>query len=74
MVNAPLLRGTRGTPMKNNLVRLCKADSLPLCKSTLYKWRHLKKFPQLFIKLGGALFVDLNALEEIIEASRLEGE
>jgi hypothetical protein len=57
--------------MKNNLIRLAKADSLPLCKSTLYKWKHLGKFPQLFVKLGGALFVDLNVLDEIIEAGRL---
>lgn len=39
--------------MKNNLIRLAKADSLPLCKSTFYKWKHLGKFPQLFVKLGG---------------------
>jgi len=55
----------------NNLIRLAKADLLPLCKSTLYKWKHLGKFPQLFVKLGGALFVDLNVLDEIIEAGRL---
>lgn len=55
----------------NNLLRLSKADSLPLCKSTLYKWKHLGKFPRLFVKLGGALFVDLNVLDEIIEAGRL---
>lgn len=59
--------------MKNNLIRLAKADSLPLCKSTFYKWKHLGKFPQLFVKLGGALFVDLNVLDEIIEAGRLKG-
>lgn len=58
--------------MKSNLIRLAKADSLPLCKSTLYKWKHLGKFPQLFVKLGGALFVDLNVLDEIIEAGRLQ--
>lgn len=57
--------------MKNNLIRLSKADALPLCKSTLYKWKHLGKFPQLFVKLGGALFIDLNVLDEIIEAGRL---
>jgi hypothetical protein len=56
--------------MKNNLVRLVKADSLPLCKSTLYKWKHLGKFPELFVKLGGALFVDCDILQEIIEAER----
>jgi hypothetical protein len=59
--------------MKNNLIRLSKADSLPLRKSTLYKWKHLRKYPQLFVKLGGALFVDLNVLDEIIEAGRLKG-
>ena len=58
--------------MQSNLIRLAKADSLPLCKSTLYKWKHLGKFPQLFVKLGGALFVDLHILEEIIEAGRLK--
>jgi hypothetical protein len=58
--------------MKSDLVRLAKADSLPLCKSTLYKWKHLGKYPQLFVKLGGALFVDLNALEEVIESGRLK--
>jgi len=58
--------------MKSNLIRLAKADSLPLRKSTLYKWKHLGKFPRLFVKLGGALFVDLNVLDEIIEAGRLK--
>jgi hypothetical protein len=36
----------------------------------LYKWKHTRKFPKLFVKLGGALFVDVNALQEIIEAGR----
>ncbi len=57
--------------METNLVRLSKADNLPLRKSTLYKWKHLHKFPELFVKLGGALFVDLKALDELIEAGRL---
>jgi hypothetical protein len=56
--------------MLRNLVRLSKAEDLPLTKSTLYKWRHLNKFPGLFVKLGGALFIDLNVLAEIIEAGR----
>lgn len=55
-----------------NLLRLSKVKpgELPIEKSTAYKWHHLKKFPKLFVKLGGALFVDLNALQEIIEAGR----
>jgi hypothetical protein len=54
----------------SNLVRVSKAGSLPLCRSTLYKWRHLRKHPQLFVKIGGALFVDLQELDRIIEAGR----
>jgi hypothetical protein len=56
----------------DNLIRLSKAapGTLPLTKSTLYKWKHLGKFPKMFVKLGGALFVDLDKLQEIIEAGR----
>jgi hypothetical protein len=57
--------------MTTNLIRLAKAEGLPLQKSTLYKWKHLGKYPQIFVKLGGALFVDLVALENLIEAGRL---
>jgi hypothetical protein len=56
--------------MQSNLVRLSKADFLPIMKSTLYKWKHLGKYPGLFIKLGGAVFIDLDYLEKIIEAGR----
>jgi hypothetical protein len=56
----------------HNLKRVSKMKrgELPIEKSTAYKWNHLKKFPKLFVKLGGALFLDLNALQEIIEAGR----
>jgi hypothetical protein len=57
--------------MKSNLVRISEGNSLPLKKSTLYKWKHLGKHPRLFVKLGGALFVDLDVLDELIEAGRL---
>jgi hypothetical protein len=57
--------------MRSNLVRVAEGSSLPLKRSTLYKWKHLGKYPRLFVKLGGALFVDLNVLEEVIESGRL---
>ena len=60
--------------MKMNLVRLSKARSLPLKTSTLRKWKSMGKYPQIFIKLGGAVFIDLDALEEVIESCRLKGE
>jgi hypothetical protein len=54
-----------------HLCRIAKADDLPFKKSTFYKWAHLKKYPQIFVKIGGALFVDLKALADLIEAKRL---
>jgi len=39
-------------------------------RSTLYKWRTLKKYPALFTKIGGAVFVDLAELEKLIESGR----
>lgn len=58
--------------MKNlvNLVRVSKADNLPLKKQTFYKWWHLKKHPEIFVKLSGALFIDVGRLEQLIDSSR----
>ncbi len=39
-------------------------------RSTFYKWRTLRKFPKLFCKIGGAVFVDLAELEKLAEAGR----
>ena len=56
--------------LAGNLVRISQAEGLPLKKSTLYKWKHLNKHPELFVKLGGAVFVDLTVLSELIERGR----
>lgn len=48
-----------------------KPGQLPFAKTTLYKFRHLNRFPGLFVKLGG-LFVDLDVLDEIVEAGRIK--
>jgi hypothetical protein len=53
-----------------NLVRVSKAEGLPFKPQTFYKWFHLGKFPELFVKFSGALFVDLDRLSELIEKSR----
>jgi hypothetical protein len=59
-----------------NIVRISDIAKLPLDKqppykpSTLYKWWHLNKYAELFIKFGGGLFIDLDALERVIEKSR----
>lgn len=51
--------------------KITKANSLPWEKSTIYKIHHLNKYPKLFIKVGGALFIDLDVLDEIIENGRI---
>ncbi len=56
-----------------NLVRVSKAADLPFKPSTFYKWHHVKKYPEIFIKFSGALFVDLAALERVMEKARLRG-
>jgi hypothetical protein len=55
-----------------NLVRVSKAniENLPVRGSTLYKWKHLNKNPQIFIKLGGFLFVDVEELYKLLESGR----
>ncbi len=56
-----------------NLRRISKIsheDNVPVKQQTLYKWWHIKKYPTIFVKLGGALFVDLGALEALVEKNR----
>lgn len=55
-----------------NLVRVSQADTtrLPVTSSTLYKWWHIKKYPDIFVKIGGALFVDLDSFDVLIEEMR----
>ncbi|PIU54235.1 MAG: hypothetical protein COS90_01870 [Deltaproteobacteria bacterium CG07_land_8_20_14_0_80_60_11] len=56
-----------------NLIRVSKAENLPFKKQTFYKWWHLKKHPEIFIKFSGALFIDLAALERAMNKTRLSG-
>jgi hypothetical protein len=53
-----------------NLVRVSKVDNLLFKRQTFYKWWHLKKHPEIFVKFGGGLFVDLDRLEQLINSSR----
>ena len=55
-----------------NLVRVSKArrEDLPIAPATLYKWHHLKRYPEIFRKFGGFLFVDVNSLRDVIERGK----
>lgn len=58
----------------SNLIRIAKIKNIPdfpLRPATLYKWRTLKKHPEIFVTLGGCVFVDMNKLAELIEKSRV---
>jgi hypothetical protein len=54
------------------LVRVSRSQqhSLPFKASTFYKMHHMGRFPEMFVKFGGGLFIDLDALEQLVEASR----
>lgn len=39
-------------------------------RSTFYAWRTRKKYPELFTKIGGACFVDLEEFEKLVESGR----
>lgn len=56
-----------------NLVRVSKAKEagLPFATQTYFKWRHLGRFPEMFIKFGGALFIDLDVHKRLMEAGRI---
>ncbi len=52
-----------------NLVRVSRVNDrpdFPLRASTLYKWRHLRKHPELFVELGGACYINLDKLDALI--------
>ena len=59
-----------------NLVRLSKVNdhpNIPLRAATFYKWRTLRKHPELFIVFGGAVFIDMDRLDKVLEAGRDRG-
>jgi hypothetical protein len=58
-----------------NLLRVSQIEPndprVPFAKSSCYKFHHLNRYPGLFVKLGGALYVDLHFLETVIEKGRI---
>ncbi|MBM4272900.1 MAG: hypothetical protein FJ134_00325 [Deltaproteobacteria bacterium] len=57
-----------------NLVRISEIPrlptKLPFKAQTFYKWFHTGKHLEIFVKISGALFLDLERLEQLIDASR----
>jgi hypothetical protein len=44
----------------------------PYKPATMYRWHHVGKFPEIFLKFNGTLFVDLEALYRLIDAGRTQ--
>ena len=58
-------------PITQKLVRVSRwYNSSIVSKYTLYKWSHVNRFPGLFVKVGGALYVDTYRLQQILEEGR----
>ena len=48
------------------LIRASKAgDVLPIKTATLYCWRHRGKFPEIFVQIGRAVCIDLDAFDRV---------
>ena len=45
--------------------------NFPFSKSWVYKSVHLKKYPGVFLKIGGALLIDLDQFARLTEKGRL---
>jgi hypothetical protein len=58
------------------LLRLSKVNAafergeFPLRASTLYHWNHVRKHPEIFIKVGSAAFIDLDRFDALLESGR----
>lgn len=64
----------KGYPMPNLLPvkKIKPGENFPFTKSWAYKQVNLQKHPGLFVKIGGALFIDLTKFQELTEKGRLQ--
>ncbi len=48
-----------------------KAAGIPFKPSTLYAWKWAGKYKQIFRKIGGKLFVDVDEFERLVNNSKI---
>ena len=46
------------------------SNHIPYAEKTLRNWRSQGNYPQLFVKFGGKVFVDLKEAERILHADK----
>lgn len=49
--------------------KLLIENNILMTPRTLREWHHKRRFPEIFVKVGGKLFVDLNEWENIVMAA-----
>ncbi len=54
-----------------HVARLNETPGSPIRTSTAYKWNHVRRFPELFLHVGGKLFIDMDKLFAMAEAGKL---
>jgi hypothetical protein len=47
-------------------------NHIPYAEKTLRNWRNQGNYPQLFVKFGGKVFVDLKEAEKMLEEQKLK--
>jgi hypothetical protein len=59
-----------------NLLRIADINStpgFPLKAQTLYKWAHIGKHPEIFVKIGKSRFIDLDVFWQLARDGKLAG-
>jgi len=55
----------------SNLIPIKDAPNhIPFAEKTLRNWRSDGVYPQLFIKLGGKVFIDLDEYEKLVQVQK----
>ena len=53
--------------MFENIIPIAEVpNKIPIAEKTLRNWRYKGMYRQIFVKIGGKVFVDLGELEKII--------
>ena len=53
--------------MFENIIPITEVPTkIPIAEKTLRNWRYKGVYPQIFVKLGGKVFVDLEELAKIV--------
>jgi hypothetical protein len=59
--------------MFENIVPIADVSKrIQIAEKTLRNWRYNRTYPQIFVKIGGKVFVDLNELANIITDQQKE--